>query len=58
MPAYVRAVERARHGFIFYRETLPTVPVVDELERFGYAAFPVGTFVVYAPAGARSPSAK
>ena len=48
-PEYDREVRRARHGFVFYRETVDTVPIVPELERRGYRRFDVGSLVVYAP---------
>lgn len=48
-PPYQRQVASARHGFVFYRETIDTVPVIGVLERYGYRAHPVDGFVVYAP---------
>jgi hypothetical protein len=50
-PEYERQVRLARHGFVFYRETVDTVPIVPQLERRGYRAHRVGSFVVYAPPG-------
>jgi hypothetical protein len=50
-PAYERAVERARHGFVFYRETLASVPIVRRLEQLGYRKHLVGSYAVYAPPG-------
>ena len=49
--SYEQAVERARHGFIFYEETIDTVAILPRLERYGYGRHPVATFVVYAPPG-------
>ena len=46
---YARAVKRARHGFVFYRPTVDTVPIVPRLERHGYRRHVVGSYVIYAP---------
>jgi dolichyl-phosphate-mannose-protein mannosyltransferase len=48
---YDRKVRRARHGFVFYRQTVGSVPIVAQLERHGYRRYVVDSFVVYAPAG-------
>lgn len=48
---YNREVRRARHGFVFYRATVDTVPIVPALERQGYRRVDVGPLVVYAPPG-------
>jgi hypothetical protein len=51
-PPYDREVRRARHGFIFYRQTIRSVPIVKRLEQSAYRRYLVGSYVVYAPAGA------
>jgi 4-amino-4-deoxy-L-arabinose transferase-like glycosyltransferase len=48
---YDLVVRRARHGFVFYRQTVRSVPIVAQLERYGYRRYVVGSYVVYAPAG-------
>jgi len=48
-PVYQRKVERARHGFVFYRQTVGTVPIVGSLIRHGYRRYTFGEYVVYAP---------
>jgi len=50
-PEYQRRVRQARHGFVFYRPTVDTVPILRALERRGYRPHRVQTFVVYAPPG-------
>jgi len=50
-PDYQRRVRAARHGFVFYRQTLDSVPIVPALERRGYRPHRVQDFVVYAPPG-------
>jgi hypothetical protein len=47
---YERAVKRARHGFVFYRPSVASVPIVPQLEQRGYRRHVVGSYVVYAPA--------
>jgi hypothetical protein len=47
---YERAVKRARHGFVFYRQTVGSVPMVPQLEQQGYRRHVVGSYVIYAPA--------
>jgi hypothetical protein len=47
-PEYDRKVRRARHGFVFYRQTVGSVPYVRALERHGYRRVPAGRYVVYA----------
>jgi hypothetical protein len=47
-PEYDREVRRARHGFVFYKQTVGSIPYVDELERHGYHPIPAGRYVVYA----------
>ena len=48
---YERQVERARHGFVFYREILESTPIVDELERKGYRRHDAGEYVILTPDG-------
>jgi hypothetical protein len=48
-PAYELEVQRARHGFVFYRQISRSVPIIPQLERHGYRRYLVGSFVVYAP---------
>ncbi len=50
-PEYGQRVRRAPHGFVFYRQTVDSVPIVPELERRGYRPHRVGSFVVYARSG-------
>jgi hypothetical protein len=46
---YDREVKRARHGFVLYRQTAGTVPIVRQLEQHGYRRHVVGSYVIYAP---------
>jgi hypothetical protein len=46
---YDREVRRARHGFVFYRQTVRSVPIVARLEQHGYRRHVVASYVVYAP---------
>jgi hypothetical protein len=46
---YQREVRDARHGFVFFRDGLSSVPIVPLLTRHGYRPYTVGPFVVYAP---------
>jgi len=46
---YEREVGIARHGFVFFRDGLSSVPIIPKLKRHGYRAHSVGPFVVYAP---------
>jgi len=56
-PHYGRDVRRSRHGFVFYRPIVGSAQAAEKLRRHGYRAYPVGTFVVYAPPpGAGGPS--
>jgi hypothetical protein len=48
-PPYEREVEAARHGFVFYREIVDSVPIVGRLEQQGYRPHTIGSYVVYAP---------
>jgi hypothetical protein len=41
------------HGFVFFRDAVPSVVVVPELVRYGYRRHDVGPFAVYALPGAR-----
>ncbi len=56
--AYAREVRAAPHGFVFYEQTVDSVPIVAELERRGYRPHAVEGFVVYSLAGAASASRK
>jgi hypothetical protein len=47
-PEYDRKVRRARHGFVFYRQTVDSVPYPHALEQHGYRRIPAGRYVVYA----------
>ena len=50
---YEREVAAAAgHGFVFFRRTVGSVPIVAQLVRHGYVRHPVGPFVVYAPGSA------
>jgi 4-amino-4-deoxy-L-arabinose transferase-like glycosyltransferase len=50
---YEREVAAAPvHGFVFFKRTYRTLPIVPGLERHGYRKVPVGPFVVFAPVGA------
>jgi hypothetical protein len=47
---YERKVAAAPdHGFVFFRRTVGTVPIVSQLERHGYRRQVIGPFVVFAP---------
>ena len=48
-PPYEREVETARHGFVFFDQTIGTVPIVKQLEGYGYRRVVVGPFIIYAP---------
>jgi hypothetical protein len=47
-PEYNDEVGRGRHGFVFYKQTVDSVPYVKQLERHGYGRIPAGRYVVYA----------
>jgi hypothetical protein len=47
---YDREVKRARHGFVFYRQAVGSLPIVPQLEQHGYRRHVVGSYVIYAPA--------
>jgi hypothetical protein len=49
-PPYDREVQGARHGFIFYRQTVGSVPIITQLEQHGYGRYVVDSYIVYAPA--------
>jgi hypothetical protein len=46
---YEREVAASRHGFVFLRQTLSTIPIVRQLERHGYRRVTVSRFVIFAP---------
>jgi hypothetical protein len=48
-PPYQREVKAARHGFVFFREGVESIPIVKQLERHRYSRYLVGPFVVFAP---------
>jgi hypothetical protein len=48
-PPYESAVRSARHGFVFYRQIVDSIPIVSALARHGYRRHAVGSFVIYAP---------
>jgi len=48
-PPYNREVQRARHGFVFYRQTVGSVPIITQLEQHGYRRHVVDSYIVYAP---------
>lgn len=48
---YQSEVEAARHGFVFWRQTVGTIRVVPALLRDGYRRSSVGPWVVFAPPG-------
>ena len=37
------------HGFVFFRKTVNSVPIVPALDRHGYRRVTVGPFVVFVP---------
>ncbi len=49
---YQREVKAARHGFVFFRQTLGSVPIVGALRAHGYRRVDVGEFVLFVPPGA------
>jgi hypothetical protein len=48
-PPYTEQVRAARHGFVFYRPFADMIPIVPDLERFGYRRHDAGFYVIYAP---------
>jgi hypothetical protein len=44
-----REIASARHGFVLFREDIPRVLIVPQLERHGYRRYRVQDFVVFAP---------
>jgi Dolichyl-phosphate-mannose-protein mannosyltransferase len=47
-PEYDREVRQVRHAFVFYKQTVGSVPYLEELERHGYRPHPTARYVVYA----------
>jgi 4-amino-4-deoxy-L-arabinose transferase-like glycosyltransferase len=45
---YAEAVQRANHGFVFYRKLVGSATVVPALERHGYRRYSAGRYVVFA----------
>ena len=43
----------ARHGFVFFDQTIKSIPIVPQLERYGYRRVEVGPFIIYAPPARR-----
>ena len=50
---YEREVNAARHGFVFFDQTIKSIPIVPQLERYGYRRVEVGPFIIYAPPARR-----
>jgi hypothetical protein len=46
-PPYERKIRAGRHAFVFYRDSLASIPIVKPLERYGYRPHTVGGLVVY-----------
>jgi 4-amino-4-deoxy-L-arabinose transferase-like glycosyltransferase len=46
-PPYERKVRAGRHAFVFYRDSVASIPIVKPLERHGYQPHAVGGLVVY-----------
>ena len=46
---YQREVRAARHGFVFWHQTLGSIPIVPALEHHGYRRVDVGPWVVFSP---------
>jgi 4-amino-4-deoxy-L-arabinose transferase-like glycosyltransferase len=46
-PPYERKVRAGRHAFVFYRDSVASIPIVKPLERHGYRPHTVGGLVVY-----------
>ena len=46
-PPYERKVRAGRHAFVFYRDSVASIPIVKPLERYGYRPHVVGGLVVY-----------
>jgi hypothetical protein len=51
---YQAEVKAARHGFVFWRQTVGSIAIVPQLERDGYRRSLVGPWVVFAPPEAGS----
>ena len=47
-PPYERAVAAAPHGFVFFRDSIGSIPIIAKLIQHGYTPSLVGRFVVYA----------
>jgi hypothetical protein len=52
---YEREVRQARHGFVFYRQIVSSVPIVQQLKQHGYHSHVTGAFVVYSSDGETGP---
>jgi hypothetical protein len=50
-PPYERAVRAGRHAFVFYRDSLASIPIIPQLRHFGYRPHVVGALVVYSLPG-------
>lgn len=48
-PYQARVRDDARHGFVFFRQGIASVPIVEALQTHGYRRYLVGPFVVFAP---------
>jgi uncharacterized membrane protein YciS (DUF1049 family) len=48
-PDWEREIASARHGFVLFRQDVPQVPIVSQLERHGYRRYMIQNFVVFAP---------
>jgi len=46
-PPYERKVRAGRHAFVFYRDSVASIPIVKPLEHYGYRPHTVGGLVVY-----------
>jgi len=50
-PPYATEVERAPHGFVFFRQGIGSNPVAPQLDKLGYRRLVTGPFVVYSKEG-------
>ena len=48
-PDWEREIASARHGFVLFRQDVPHVPIVPQLQRHGYRRYMIQNFVVFAP---------
>jgi hypothetical protein len=48
-PDWEREIAAARHGFVLFRQDVPHIPIVPQLERHGYRRYTVQNFIVFAP---------